>query len=154
MKHTLYILILMLLSIGTYAQQPPKHLDIATLLAYSDEIANNQGATANYFARIFAAPLVNGECWGNISSCPDIELLVSIHQGDYYEAPKLFRLPKAKGWKFLNWIDPKGNDKKGIGFRVKTILPEANIDQKERENWKTITYEVWVSMEAIYYTTE
>ncbi len=94
--------------------------------------------------KIVTFPPVVAECWGKIETCPDIRLVFILTTGDLYDEPHLFELPKSKGWEFVSWFSPE--DRESGGFKVRTTLPEANIDPVEREKWTSATYKVEVSV--------
>ena len=126
--------------------------DMATLLAYCEEIADNfNQQNQSYYVRIYKTPQENGECWGKISSCPDVYILISIHEGDLYTKPGLHKLPVEKGWKFVRWESARPSTEMGVGFVLQTTLPEANIDLTERENWVPAEYNIWVTTESLKY---
>lgn len=120
--------------------------EIAAFAAYSKELASNNG-NGGLFVRIHTFPLTLGECWGQLESCPNIELAIAVSAGDLYEKPILLRLPPSKGWEFVQWLDAKNTiDKEpSIGFMLRTTIPKANIDQEQRTKFKAKLYEVWVS---------
>ena len=54
----------------------------------------------------------------------------------------------AKGWKFGKWIS---NELSGAIFQVETTIPEANIEDVERQKWKADVYQITVTMDSIKY---
>lgn len=150
MKSIKHILFLLFLILATNCFGDTEHLtvNLSTVLAYGEEIADSTNINGNYFIRIYRVPLVNGECWGEISSCPDVQLLVSVHEGDLHEEPAMHTIPTAKGWKFGKWIS---NELSGAIFQVETTIPEANIEDVERQKWKADVYQITVTMDSIKY---
>jgi hypothetical protein len=115
-----------------------KNPELAVALALSEKLSERDGI------RIFAVPTVDGECWGKLSSCPDIRLLVTIGPEMLYQNPALYELPRAKGWKFVGW--------KGRGdFVVRTDIPDENLDNAERKRWRSIEYRVRISEKGAVY---
>lgn len=109
-----------------------KNAELATTLSLLTELAHKEGI------RVFSVPVAAAECWGTIKSCPDVKLLVAVSPDAMYQEPTLYQLPPSKGWEFVRWVKPGS-------FVVRTTLPEANIERKEREKWGTTEYLVTVS---------
>lgn len=141
-------MLLLLLATNSSGKTEHVKVNLATVLAYGEEIADSANIKGNYYIRIYRVPLVNGECWGEISSCPDVQLLISVQEGDLTEEPAIHTIPIAKGWKFGKWIS---NELGGAIFQVETAIPEANINNVERQKWKSEIYQITVTMESIKY---
>ena len=81
------------------ALEPVRTIDPAVVLSYQEEIASTSvGHDSAYKVRVYRVPTVIGECGGPISTCPDVDLLISVSYGDLGKTPSLFRFPPAKGW--------------------------------------------------------
>src|SRR5262245_22380289 len=115
-----------------------KNPELATALALSEKLSEKNGI------RVFAIQTVSGECWGKLSSCPDVRLLVAVEPDVLYKEPALYELPKAKGWKFVDW---KGSAE----FVVRTTIPDANVDQEERKKWRPVEYRIHISEKGARY---
>lgn len=133
---------------------PVKDSRLATALGLSEEISpRGHAADQPYFVRVFAAPVVIGECGGTVASCPDVRLYVAVSAGDLGEVPVLYELPAAKGWEFSGWDKPVAlNGKAMAGFTVKTVLPESNVEATARNAWRSRACRVFVSPVAASYT--
>ena len=122
---------------------------VAATLAWSSEIANNKAEPSISLleVKLISVPLQMGECWGKVNSCPDEILLISAVEDGLYKQPVLFRLPKAKAWAFVRWLPSrvKANAEPQVGFIVRTGVPGANIDESERERFRAIEYEIWLT---------
>ena len=119
----------LLITTSTFAVEleQVKGEDLANVVAFGSVLAEREGV------RIVLVPRQIGECWGSVSSCPDVDAYVSYHSGDLEGPPRVFRLPVAKGWVFGGW---QGTDT----FVLKTALPDANVDGMERKTWRSTTY--------------
>jgi hypothetical protein len=121
---------------------------VAAAFAWSSEIANNEAdpSFSLLAVKLISFPLRLGECWGKVKSCPDEVLLISAVEDGLYKQPILFRLPTAKAWEFVRWL-PSRKAKTGpqVGFIVRTGLPEANVDTLDREKFRAIEYEIWLT---------
>jgi hypothetical protein len=133
---------------------PVKDSRLATVLALSEEISPKVPVGEQpYFVRLFAAPVLIGECGGTVSSCPNVRLFVAVTAGDLGETPVLYELPTAKGWEFIGWDKPVTlNGQAMEGFTVKTALPESNVDASARNAWRPKVCRVFVSPVAASYT--
>lgn len=128
----------MLLGLGVASPLPDK--DLSRSLGLLREIAS-QGEI-----RIFAIPKEVGECWGSISSCPDVELIFTYTTGDLGDPPVAYSLPTSKGWDFVRWVDERT-------FVVRTSIPAANIEKANRDAWISIEYTVSVNQGGASYVT-
>lgn len=133
---------------------PVQDSRLATALGLSVEISSKAPAAEQpYFVRVFAAPVVIGECGGTVSSCPEVRLYVAVSAGDLGEVPVLYELPAAKGWEFSGWDKSVTlNGKAMVGFTVKTALPETNVEASARNAWHSKVCQVLVSPVAASYT--
>ena len=103
----------------------------ASVLAFIDELSNRNGII------VYSAPIAEGECWGTVDSCPDVQLFVVVTPQALYQDPQVFQLPSSKGWEFIRWNENNS-------FTVKTSIPSNNIEPKERNKWTEIEYTVSV----------
>ena len=87
---------------------------------------------------LIRAPVREGECWGEIESCPDVRLFVVLQPDALGQEPVLFRMPNSKGWEFVEW-------KSRLVFVIKTRIPSANIKTSERNSWESTKYLVTLS---------
>ncbi|KGI79238.1 hypothetical protein [Oleiagrimonas soli] len=142
-------LVLLLCASPVRAADLPPSTDhrLATILGLAQEIAATDGRSEQpYRVRIYAIPDAIEECAGSVASCPDVRLFVSVSSGDLGETPSLYVLPPRKGWTFLHW-EPPQTQRDGAPvtiFRVRTALPEANIDAAARAGWKPETFRIMV----------
>jgi len=127
--------------------KPLQDANLSTILGFLDELETTpRDSDQLYFVRAFAAPVELGECGGRISSCPDVRLYISASTGDLGDVPKLFVLPPAKGWEFVDWEKAKGD---AVGLILRTAIPSNNIDPAERKLWHPLVYHIWIgSQEA------
>ncbi len=112
--------------------------ELSRSLGLLEELARRGGI------RVFAIPVVVGECWGSLASCPDVELVLSHTSGDLYDPPVAYTLPLAKGWTFVGWRDEDT-------LVLRTALPDAHIADEERAAWKAVEYTVTVRQEGASY---
>ena len=128
--------------------KPVQNADLTVALNYQHELANNhEDRGAPYNVRVYEVVTVIGECGGPVSSCPDTDLYVALSESDLGSEPVLYRLPRAKGWKFVRWLStcPSAAEEPKVGLLVRTAIPEANIEPGDREKWVATDYEVCVS---------
>ena len=92
--------------------------------------------------RVVEVPVAIDDCWGTVSSCPDIELYIAYSTGDLRDEPVVYRLPPAKGWKIVRGQDPQSID-------IATTLPDANIDSSERSRWSPTVYRVTIGAAGV-----
>jgi hypothetical protein len=95
--------------------------------------------------RVVVTDEVIGECWGKISTCPDVRLFIVVSNGDLYETPKVFELPKSKGWARV--ISTRNKD--SVILKIATELPGANISQEERSTWNQKIFSVVLKTDQI-----
>ena len=112
---------------------------LARVIAFGQVILESGGV------RIVEVPVAINDCWGTVSSCPDVELFIAYSTGDLLDEPVVYRLPPAKGWKVVGWSDPQS-------FDVSTTLPDANIDLSERSRWSPTVYRVTIGAADITIT--
>lgn len=148
-----YVVIALLIGQTVIAEEipPSENTDLASVLAFGSELAVNGAEPGHpFFVRVISAPTRLGECWGTVESCPDIRLLVAVTTGDLYTDPALFELPHAKAWKFEGWevVSPET-----LRINVLTDLPGANIDEKERSEWRSSKYSLEVSFDGERFTS-
>ena len=125
-----------------------RHEQLVTALSYQTEIANNlEKSQAPYMVRVYEVPTVIEECWGKIESCPDHLLYITASERDLNATPRLYRLPKAEGWKFVTWSGdcPPVDGQEIVGMVLQTALPDDNIDAEKRATWVAKEYTVCVS---------
>ena len=135
---------------------PVKDGRLAAVLGLSEEISPKPGASnLSLFVRVYAAPVLIGECDGNVVSCPDVRLFITVSSGDLGETPVLYELPAAKGWEFVGWDKPgTSNGQAKVGFTVRTMLPESNVEASARKAWRSKTCRVLASPEAASYACQ
>jgi hypothetical protein len=104
---------------------------LARALAFGNTLLNERSL------RVVSVPEEIGECGGTIKSCPDVNLFIAYVSGDLGDEPVVYRLPVAKGWSVIGWVDDDSID-------VKTVLPDANIEPSDRETWSPISYRITV----------
>ena len=128
---------------------PSDNLELARALSNGSALASKISIRggAVHTIRIIAVPDAIGECSSSIDSCPDWRLYFTLSTGDLYDEPSLYQLPLAKGWAFDSWCE--NSDPYTTEFRVRTSLPDANIDAKARESWSQRTYQVTVTQEGV-----
>ena len=88
--------------------------------------------------KVIEVPVEAGECWGKISSCTDVRLLVVLGPEALGQQSVLFELPISKGWEFVEWYDYSS-------FVIKTTIPSSNVSASERNSWLTTAYKVNLS---------
>ena len=81
------------------------------------------------------------ECGGPFESCPNARLFVIVSNGDLYEVPSLYELPKSKGWKFIDFFEKDNFYLLSVG----TTLERANASLESRETWKSKKYTLKIS---------
>lgn len=135
---------------------PMKDARLATVLGLSEEISPKSGAIElPLFVRVYAAPIAIGECDGDVASCPNVRLFVTVSSGDLGEKPVLYELPAAKGWEFMGWEKPGASGgQTRVGFTVRTALPESNVDPSARKAWRPKACRVFVSPKSASYTCQ
>jgi len=85
-----------------------------------------------------------GECDGTPQSCPQQALYVAVSQFDEYPDQKLYKLPKAYGWEFVEWkVLPKA-DGKNI-FAIFEVKKKVISRSYPKEWWSEERYEVQVN---------
>lgn len=109
---------------------------LARVIAFGQVILESGGV------RIVEVPVAINDCWGTVSSCPDVELFIAYSTRDLLDEPVVYRLPPAKGWKVVGWSDPQS-------FDVSTTLPDANIDLSERSQWSPSMYRVTIGAAGV-----
>ena len=141
LNFTLYLLITCLSQVHADQAVIVENEEITRVLAFSEEISSSDSL------RIYTVFDSYGECWGKIESCPDIDLYITFLPDLMYEPAKLYSLPQAKGWEFVEWLETKSHPKHGklYGLTLRTTIPNSNIEPSEREKWKSDLYEVWVN---------
>ena len=135
--------------LGMMPLEAVRNADLAVALTYHREISDKSSRPRSaYRIRVFQVPTSLGECGGQIDSCPDVILYLTVSAGDLDETPSLFRLPPAKGWAFVGWLTtcPSMSGVQQSGFRVRTTLPGANIAPSERSRWVAEAYGVCADM--------
>jgi len=113
----------------------------------SRSLALNRELSARNGIRVLEIPVEIGECWGKISSCPDVELVVTYATGDLYDPPVAYSLPASKGWVFVGWRSEST-------FVVRTAIPDSNIDEAERGAWQTTKYTVTIGETGALYSLD
>ena len=113
-----------------------KEPSLARAIAFGHVLLESDGV------RIVEVPVAIDDCWGTVSSCPDVELFIAYSTGDLRDEPVVYRLPPAKGWKIVRGHEPKS-------FDIATTLPEANIDLNERSRWSPTVYRVTIGSAGI-----
>ena len=138
-KRMAVALCMLLFSISANAEvlSPIESID-ARVLANIDELARSDSIV------IYSSPVVEGECWGTVDSCPDVRLFVVILPEALYQDPCVFQLPSAKEWEFIRW---NGNR----SFTVKTSIPTHNIEPKERSGWEPTEFNVSIGDGVLSY---
>jgi hypothetical protein len=144
------VVAIVLLALATVAKplKPVRNTDLTVALNYQHELANSyDNPKAPYNVRVHKVITVIDECGGPISSCPDVDLYIAVSESDLRSEPALYKLPPAKGWKFVRWLTtcPSAPEEPKMGLLVRTTLPEANIDSEARDRWVDTEYEVCVS---------
>ncbi len=121
--------------------------ELATVLGLHEELASTTPRSEQpYFVRVFSVPVGVYECGGSVESCPNVRLFVTVSFGDLGETPALFELPAQKGWEFVGWVTSSGSgEQRMASFKLRTTLPEANIDLVARRAWTAEEYSVLVS---------
>lgn len=109
---------------------------LARTIAFGHVLLESDGV------RIVEVPVVIDDCWGTVSSCPDVELFIAYSTGDLRDEPVVYRLPPAKGWKIVGRQDPQS-------FDIATTLPDANIDLNERSRWSPTVYRVTIGAAGV-----
>ena len=128
--------------------QPSKNEELAMIIGAGEEIFKSDPAsTFPVMIRAYTSPTYIGECWGKIESCPDIRLFITVFDGGLYEIPKLYELPKEKGWKFISRKMP---NKSTVVIEFSTTLPGANIEPEFREQWTSKKYVVTITDKVSY----
>jgi hypothetical protein len=135
---------------------PVKNAQLASVLGLLEEISPESPAPEQpYIVRVFAAPVIVGECQGAVSSCPDVRIFVTVSTGDLGDAPVLYELPVAKGWEFMGRDKPATAAGRTMsGFTVQTALPDSNVDAPARNAWHPKVYHVLISPTAASYTRQ
>ena len=150
------VLVSMLLAMPAASVELPRleKPELATVLGLHEELASTTPRSEQpYFVRVFSVPVGVYECGGSVESCPDVRLFVTVSFGDLGETPALFELPAQKGWEFVGWVKPSGSgDERMAGFKLRTTLPEANIEPEARRAWSAEEYSVLVSPGSASYT--
>ena len=120
---------------------------LPSLLAY--QFVLEEKLYGNYTIKIITAATASGECWGKISSCPDARLYILIVPDGLYENPRLYQLPKSKGWAFDKWVTSDSDSDTGLNsksskieFTLKTALPDANVDELDRKKFIAKFYRI------------
>ena len=113
-----------------------KESSLARAIAFGQVLLEPDGV------RIVEVPVVIDDCWGTVSSCPDVELFIAYSTGDLRDEPVVYRLPPAKGWKIVRGQEPNS-------FDIATTLPDANIDSSERSRWSPTVYRVTIGAAGI-----
>ena len=133
---------------------PVKSQSLATTLGFLEELTPRPPRVDQpYFVRVFAVPTEVGECDGDVSTCPDVKLYITVSNGDLGETPVLYQLPASKGWKFVGWSKPgKEGQTSLVGFKLRTTLPDSNISPEARRAWRAREYRLLVSTESASYT--
>jgi hypothetical protein len=133
---------------------PLKSQSLATTLGFLEELTPRPPRVDQpYFVRVFAVPTEVGECGGEVSTCPDVKLYITVSNGDLGETPVLYQLPTSKGWEFVGWTKPtKTGQTSLLGFKLRTTLPESNISPAARKAWRAREYRLLVSTESASYT--
>ena len=148
--------LILLLSASTWARDlvALKSQNLATTLGFLEELTPRPPSVDQpYFVRIFAVPTEVGECGGDVSTCPDVNLYITVSNGDLGERPVLYQLPNSKGWEFVGWTKPgKAGQMPSVGFKLRTTLPESNISPEARKAWRAREYRLLVSTESASYT--
>lgn len=155
MKSLLCFTVLALVPLATVCAdlKPVQDVRLATVLGLAEEIAPRpKPAEQPLSVRVYAAPVLIGECNGSVPSCPDVCLFVTVSSGDLGETPVLYELPAAKGWEFIGWDKPSPSHHQAkIGLVVRTVLPESNIEPAARRAWRAKTCRVLVSPNTASY---
>ena len=81
------------------------------------------------------------ECGGTWQSCPNARLFISTSMGDLYEAPLLYELPKAKGWRLIQSNETEHE----LVISLLTTLQHANVSKESRNAWIFKKYTLRVS---------
>ena len=148
--------LILLLPAITWARDlvPLKSQSLATTLGFVEELTPTPpNVDQPYFVRVFAIPTENGECGGDVSTCPDVKHYVTVFNGDLGERPVLYQLPTSKGWEFVGWTKPsKAGQTPLMGFKLRTTLPGSNISPEARKAWRPREYRVVVSAASASYT--
>jgi hypothetical protein len=145
-------MIFLLLSFGAAAAdlQPIQKSELASVLGLVQEISGKAAENkSGYSVRVFSAPVAIGECGGSVKSCPEIRLFISVASGDLGEVPALYELPSSTGWEFAGWLPPSAS--RASVFMLRTTLPESNIQQKARAQWRSRSYIINATTEAASY---
>jgi len=127
-------------SIQVHAETLSKseNLELALILSTSEVVFKS-----NTFPNVLVIETWEeiSECGGLFESCPNARLFVIVSNGDLYEVPALYELPKSKGWKFIDFVE-KDNF---YLLSVSTTLEHANVSPESRKAWKSKVYTVKIS---------
>ena len=133
---------------------PSKDKQLASTLGLIEELTpSGQDGSQPYIVRIFAAPVSVSECGGPVSTCPNVDLYITVSTGDLEDPPSLYQLPPSKGWTFVKWNKPSNVGQVAMAsFVLRTTLPEANVSPEARKAWHPHEYTVQVSPSSASYT--
>jgi hypothetical protein len=135
-----------LLSTGARAEPLAAAGDIDAVKVLNDMeiIAERGGAAKLPFAIRLLRVQEDGECDGAPQSCPVQDVYVAVSSFDEYPDRKLYRLPRAYGWQFKDWVAlPKSDtpDQYYV-FTMERQVPAADTSAGW---WSTELYRVKVN---------
>lgn len=133
MKFLCYGLFLVSAWTWPYELEPVKDDRLSFILSTFEVLYDYKGTP---FVRIVESQEEINECGGTVVSCPNSRLFIILSMGDLGDVPRLYELPKAKGWK----IQSVEIEELTLKIEVVTTLSHSNIAPEERAAWESKTY--------------
>lgn len=110
-------------------------IDLAYILGTQEVLHESKGF---HFVQVIQTWETISECGGTYQSCPNARLFILVSTGDLYEPPRLYELPKSKGWKVVDSWETE-NERYIL---LQTTLRHANVSVESRATWVSKKYKI------------